>query len=80
MSSRFRAGLINNHIATHLGDHEKGQLNIITPEIRVEEHIGLLENPLHKFTNPSKKPMGDVSMKPYAIDKYEDPDHGTYPV
>ena len=56
------------------------ELNIITPEIRVEEHIGILENPLHKSTNPSKKPMGDVSMKPYAIDKHEDPDNGTYPV
>ena len=56
------------------------ELNIVTPIIRAEKVLGTLENPLHKFTNPSRKPMGDPCMGEFAIPFHDDKDHGKYPV
>ena len=53
---------------------------IVTPITEPEEVLEKLENPLHKFTNPSLKPMGDESMKRFAIPYHNDGTHGTYPV
>ena len=53
---------------------------IAMPVMRPEEVPGKLENPLHKFTNPSLKPMGDGSMEDFAIPSHNDGTHGTYPV
>ncbi len=53
-------------------------LNIVTPVTRAEEIEGKLENPLKKFTN--RVPMGDPSMKEFAIPFHEDPKYGRYPV
>ena len=56
-------------------------LNIVTPVIRAGKVLGTLENPLHKFTNPSGKPMGDKkAMENFAIPPHDDKDHGKYPV
>ena len=56
------------------------KMNIVTPEIRVEEHIGILENPLRKFTNPVGIPMGHEDMKQRKIPCHDDPPHSRYPV
>lgn len=53
---------------------------VAMPVMRPEEVPGKFENPLHKFTNPSLKPMGDPSMKQFRIPSHKDDPHGTYPV
>ena len=58
-----------------------GEMKLIAmPVMRAGGVPGKLENPLHKFTNPSLKPMGDESMKEFAIPCHNDGTHGTYPV
>ena len=58
-----------------------GQLELVEmPVYRTQEVTGGLVNPLHKFTNPSLKPMGDPSMGKFRIPPHKDDTHGTYPV
>lgn len=53
------------------------EFSIVAPVIQPAVLIG---NPLHKFTNPSLKPMGDPSMGDFKIRSHDDGKHGNYPV
>ena len=58
-----------------------GEVELVAmPVTQAEEVRGKLDNPLHKFTNPSLKPMGHSSMGDFKIPSHKDPKHGTYPV
>ena len=53
------------------------KVNIDTPVFRTPV---LVDNPLHKFRNPTGVPMGHSSMEVFKIPSHNDGKHGTYPV